>query len=87
MHPLLDDPMDVVLPRRTASPAQARRLRRPGRRGLVAARLRPDSPSFRLINRGCVAAGFEPQIVFRINDCQMTQAMVAAGEGIACSRG
>jgi DNA-binding transcriptional LysR family regulator len=30
-----------------------------------------------------VAAGFEPRIAFRINDCQMTQAMVAAGEGIA----
>jgi DNA-binding transcriptional LysR family regulator len=43
----------------------------------------PDSPSSRLINRGCAAAGFEPQIAFRINDCQMTQAMVAAGEGIA----
>jgi DNA-binding transcriptional LysR family regulator len=43
----------------------------------------PDSPSFRLIARGCAAAGFEPRIAFRINDCQMTQALVAAGEGIA----
>jgi DNA-binding transcriptional LysR family regulator len=30
-----------------------------------------------------VAAGFEPHVAFRINDCQMTQAMVASGEGIA----
>lgn len=28
-------------------------------------------------------AGFAPRVAFRINDCQMTQAMVAAGEGIA----
>jgi DNA-binding transcriptional LysR family regulator len=36
-----------------------------------------------MIHRRCAAAGFEPRIVFRINDCQMTQAMVAAGFGIA----
>jgi DNA-binding transcriptional LysR family regulator len=43
----------------------------------------PDSPSLRLINRGCAAAGFEPHVVCRINDCQMTQAMIATGVGIA----
>ena len=43
----------------------------------------PDSPSLRLINRGCTAAGFEPRIVCRINDCQMTQAMIATGVGIS----
>jgi DNA-binding transcriptional LysR family regulator len=43
----------------------------------------PTSPSYRLIARGCSAAGYEPNIVYRINDCHMTQAMVAAGEGIA----
>jgi ABC-2 type transport system ATP-binding protein len=30
-----------------------------------------------------MAAGFQPQVAYRINDCGMTQAMVAAGEGIA----
>ena len=42
-----------------------------------------DSPSFRMIDRRCREAGFEPSISYRINDCQMTQALVAAGEGIA----
>jgi DNA-binding transcriptional LysR family regulator len=84
VHPLLDDPMDLVVP--AAHPLAKRE-------GVGFADLvdedwllpdfGPDSPSFRLINRGCAAAGFEPRIAFRINDCQMTQSMVAAGEGIA----
>ena len=82
--PLLDDAMDLVVPR-------DHRLAR--RRRVTFADLAeedwllpdfgPQSPSFRLISRGCAAAGFEPRVAFRINDCQMTQAMVAAGEGIA----
>jgi DNA-binding transcriptional LysR family regulator len=83
-HPLLDDPMDIVLPR-------GHRLARRRRLGFadladeawVLPDFGPDSPSSRLITRGCAAAGFTPRIAFRINDCQMTQAMVAAGEGIA----
>jgi DNA-binding transcriptional LysR family regulator len=43
----------------------------------------PDSPSLKLIARMCAAAGFEPRVTFRVNDCNMTQAMVAAGEGIS----
>ena len=43
----------------------------------------PTVRASRLIRRGCSAAGFEPEVAFRINDCKMTQAMVAAGEGIA----
>jgi DNA-binding transcriptional LysR family regulator len=42
-----------------------------------------DSPSFRMIDRRCREAGFEPRVAYRINDCQMAQALVAAGEGIA----
>jgi DNA-binding transcriptional LysR family regulator len=40
-----------------------------------------ESP--KILRRGCAAAGFEPRIVFRVNDCDMTLAMVAAGEGIS----
>jgi DNA-binding transcriptional LysR family regulator len=84
VHPLLDDPMDLVVPR-------SHRLARQRRVGFADLAeedwLLPDfgqdSPSFKLIYRGCVAAGFEPRVAFRINDCQMTQAMVAAGEGVA----
>jgi DNA-binding transcriptional LysR family regulator len=43
----------------------------------------PESPSLRLIGRACAAAGFEPRVVFKTNDCQLMQALVAAGEGIA----
>jgi DNA-binding transcriptional LysR family regulator len=42
-----------------------------------------DSPSFRMIDRRCRDAGFNPNVAYRINDCQMAQALVAAGEGIA----
>src|SRR5262249_21199481 len=42
-----------------------------------------DSPSFRMIDRRCRDAGFDPNVTYRINDCQMAQALVAAGEGIA----
>lgn len=84
VHHLIDDAMDLVLPR-------GHRLAR--RRSVGFADLAdeswllpdfgPDSPSFRLISGGCAAAGFAPRIAYRINDCQMTQAMVAAGEGVA----
>jgi DNA-binding transcriptional LysR family regulator len=36
-----------------------------------------------MIDRRCRGAGFDPHVAFRINDCQMAQALVAAGEGIA----
>jgi DNA-binding transcriptional LysR family regulator len=84
VHHLMDDPMDLVVP-------VGHRLAERKRIGFgdladenwLLPDFGPQSPSFRLINRGCMAAGFEPRIAFRINDCQMTQAMVAAGEGIA----
>ena len=42
-----------------------------------------ESPSFRMIDRRCREAGLDPHVAYRINDCQMAQALVAAGEGIA----
>ena len=82
--PLLDDPCDVVLPR-------GHRLERETHIQFGDLRAEdwllpdfgPDSPSFKMIDRRCREAGFEPHITYRINDCQMTQALVAAGEGIA----
>lgn len=81
---LLDDPLVVVMPddhplgdADTVSFADLA-----GEQWLLPA-FGPDSPSLRLINRGCATAGFEPRVVCRINDCQMTQAMVAAGAGIS----
>jgi LysR substrate binding domain-containing protein len=37
----------------------------------------------RLVRGACAVAGFEPQILFEINDCQTAQGFVAAGLGIA----
>ena len=37
----------------------------------------------RLMRGACAVAGFEPQILFEINDCQTAEGFVAAGMGIA----
>jgi len=81
---LLDDPFDVVVP-------VGHRLER--KRTVHFADLEgedwllgdfgADSPSFRMIDRRCREAGLDPHVAYRINDCQMAQALVAAGEGIA----
>jgi DNA-binding transcriptional LysR family regulator len=44
--------------------------------------LGPDSPTQKLFTAACTAAGYQPRIVFRVNDCEMFQALVAAGVGI-----
>ena len=44
--------------------------------------LGPDSPTQKLFMAGCAAAGYEPRVVFRVNDCEMYQALVAAGVGV-----
>lgn len=42
-----------------------------------------NHPMMRVINQTFTAAGFEPNVPFRVNDCRMTLAMVAAGGGVA----
>jgi DNA-binding transcriptional LysR family regulator len=44
--------------------------------------LGPDSPTQKLFTAACSGAGYEPRIVFRVNDCEMFQALVAADMGI-----
>jgi DNA-binding transcriptional LysR family regulator len=44
--------------------------------------LGPDSPTQTLFTAACAAAGYEPDVVFRVNDCEMFQALVAAGVGV-----
>lgn len=81
---LLDDPLVLVLPahHRLAAAGQVHFADLADEDWLLPA-FGPDSPSLRLINRGCTASGFEPRVVCRINDCQMTQAMIATGVGIS----
>jgi DNA-binding transcriptional LysR family regulator len=81
---LLDDPFDVVVPRghRLEGEPAIRFSDLAGENWLLGD-FGADSPSFRMIDRRCRDAGFDPNVAYRINDCQMAQALVAAGEGIA----
>jgi DNA-binding transcriptional LysR family regulator len=84
LHDLLDQPFDVVL-----HPDHP--LAREGRvrpvdladDDWILQDFGPASPTLRLIGRMCAAAGFEPRVAFRVNDCQVILAMVAAGEGVS----
>lgn len=84
VHHLLDDPFDVVLPDdHPLANANEVAYADLADEDWVLPDFGPDSPSMKLIGRGCAAAGFEPRILFRVNDCDMTLAMVAAGEGVS----
>ncbi|WP_242535517.1 LysR family transcriptional regulator [Streptomyces albidoflavus] len=83
VHPLLDDPMLVVLP---ADHPQAGSARVP------LAALRDEGwimgasdwdPCDRLLSWACAREGFEPRRVLHTNDCGVLQGFVAAGMGIA----
>ena len=81
---LLDDPFDVVVPRgHRLEREQTIRFADLGGENWLLGDFGADSPSFRMIDRRCRDAGFDPNVVYRVNDCQMAQALVAAGEGIA----
>jgi DNA-binding transcriptional LysR family regulator len=81
---LLDDPFDVVVHRghRLERERTIRFADLSGENWMLGD-FGADSPSFRMIDRRCRDAGFDPKVVYRINDCQMAQALVAAGEGVA----
>jgi DNA-binding transcriptional LysR family regulator len=84
LHHLLDQPFDIVL-----HPSHARAAEKRVRPADLADEdwllpdFGPESPTLKLIGRMCAAAGFEPRVAFRVNDCQVTLAMVAAGEGVS----
>lgn len=84
--PLLDDSFELVIPsdhplahkrRLTLQALASERWLFPRVTGGV------SSTYDRLMRGACAAAGFEPQILFDINDCQTAQGFVAAGMGIA----
>lgn len=81
---LLDDPFDVVVPLdHRLEREQTIRFSDLGRESWLLGDFGRDSPSFRMIDRRCREAGFDPKVAYRVNDCQMAQALVAAGEGVA----
>jgi DNA-binding transcriptional LysR family regulator len=82
-RPLLDEPHDLLLPpnhrlvrKKAVSIADLRD------EDWLFPTLGPDSPTQRLFMAACASAGFEPRIVFRVNDCEMHQALVAASVGV-----
>jgi DNA-binding transcriptional LysR family regulator len=81
---LLHEPDDILLARGSALAARKRipidSLRNED--WLVPA-LGADHPARLRVTAACAEAGFEPRVVFEMNDCQATQALVAAGMGIA----
>jgi DNA-binding transcriptional LysR family regulator len=82
--PLLEDPFDIVVPRGHAlERKQTIRFADLAGEKWLLGDFGVDSPSSRMIGRRCRDAGFDPTVAYRINDCQMAQALVAAGEGIA----
>jgi DNA-binding transcriptional LysR family regulator len=81
---LLDDPFDVVVPRGHRLEGNRKiRFADLGTENWLLGDFGADSPSYRMVDRRCRDAGFDPNVVYRVNDCQMAQALVAAGEGIA----
>jgi DNA-binding transcriptional LysR family regulator len=80
--PLLDDPMDVVLP--AAHPlASAPALTLADLRAEQWVQTSADSPCARHVVRSCLAAGFEPDVAFESDDYDTVQGLVAAGVGVA----
>jgi DNA-binding transcriptional LysR family regulator len=83
-HHLLDDPSDLfVHPEHRL--ARSRRVTFADLRDedWLQPTFGPDSPTEKLLGAACAAAGYEPRVVFRVNDCEMTKALVAVGMGIA----
>ncbi len=81
---LLDDPFDVVVPRgHRLATSRTIRFADLSDESWLLGDFGTDSPSFRMIDRRCREAGFDPAVAYRVNDCQMAQALVAAEEGIA----
>jgi DNA-binding transcriptional LysR family regulator len=80
---LLDEPHDLLLPADHRL-AQKRKVTMAHLRDeeWLFPTLGPDSPTQKLFAATCAAAGYEPRIVFRVNDCEMFQALVASGVGV-----
>ena len=79
---LLDDPLDVALPRE--HPLAARReLRLEDLREEAWIQTSAASPCARHVVRSCHAAGFEPRVSFESDDYLTVQGLVAAGVGVA----
>jgi DNA-binding transcriptional LysR family regulator len=83
-HHLLDDPDDLVVhPDHPLAVKRRVAIADLRDEDWLLPTLGPEHPMQKLLTAACAAAGFEPRVVFQVNDCEMTQALVAAGMGIA----
>ena len=83
---LIDDNFELVVPRgHPLARKRTVRLDALARERWLFPRIMGGTSSTydRLMRGACAVAGFEPQILFEINDCQTAQGFVAAGMGIA----
>ena len=84
--PLLEDQFELVVPSEHPL-ARKRRVTRSelaGERWLFPRSVGGVSSTYNRLMRGaCAVAGFQPDVLFEINDCQTAQGFVAAGMGIA----
>jgi molybdate transport repressor ModE-like protein len=80
--PLLDDPMNVVLPlgHRLADKAKIRLKDLQEDRWIQTSQ---SCPCSMIVNDACRRAGFEPQTAFETDDYMTVQGLVAAGVGVA----
>jgi DNA-binding transcriptional LysR family regulator len=84
LHHLFDDPWVIVLhPSHPLAGAESVRPADLADEDWLLPSFDPAGPSARLLSRMCAQSGFEPRVAFRVNDCQMTRATVAAGEGVS----
>lgn len=80
--PLLEDPMNVVLPlgHRLADKAKVRLKDLEAEHWIQTSQ---NCPCCTIVNDACRRAGFEPQIAFETDDYLTIQGLVAAGVGVA----
>jgi DNA-binding transcriptional LysR family regulator len=83
-HHLLDDPSDLLVHHQHPL-ARRRRITFADLRdeSWLMPTFGPEVPAQRLITAACTNAGFEPNVIFQINDCEMTKALVAANVGVS----
>ena len=81
--PLMDDPMYVALPATTALAPRRGCGSRTSRRAVDPGLDRATCPDARILMRACQSAGFEPRIVFQLDDYPAIQGFVAAGVGVS----
>jgi DNA-binding transcriptional LysR family regulator len=83
-HPLLDDPSDLLIHHKHPL-ANRKRITFADLRdeAWLLPTFGPEVPAQKLITAACANARFEPNVIFQINDCEMTKALVAANLGVS----